>query len=450
MRRFRWLVLVVTAALLAAGRAPWGAAGGDRAEPLSRDDLDKRVHKVLYKVLLEGRELYGDNRPNAAAFLLQGAAMSLEPMLEHRPKLQKELQAKLAAAQAMGDGPDRAKTLYFALMEIYDGTVDPILPAPPPLRGQTLWERAGGKEGVTKIIDDFVEGCLKNPKANFSRDGAYLQTPEKVAALKKKLVQLASGLAKGPDRWEGPTMKKAHEGMRITDAEFDAVRIELRLALLHNRVAPEDVALILAAVDSTRPDIVSASGRPGLTLPPERTPWDRLGGEEGVKAKISDLIDRAVKDERVNFSRGGKYPMTEEKIKHLKQQFFDLALAALGKGQGAYKGKSMLEVHKRMGITDSEFDAFLDVLTKVLRENNVAPLDILLIQKALESKREDIVEKPHKASDRAREAPPKAEAPGQSRAPGGTSPAPAGNSRNLVDIVIDWFFPPAGTPPPRR
>jgi hypothetical protein len=125
---------------------------------------------------------------------------------------------------------------------------------------------------------------------------------------------------------------------------------------------------------------------------------------------MSDLVDRLVKDKNVNFSRGGKYPMTPERVGHLKQQFFTLALA-IDKGREAYKGKSMLGAHKGMGITDAEYNAFLDDLEQVLREHNVAPLDILLARKLVESKREDIVENQGKAAGQPGEAPPRAGPP---------------------------------------
>jgi hemoglobin len=293
---------------------------------------------------------------------------------------------------------------------------------------------------VTGIIDDVVAGCLKNQKANFTRGGKYLQTPEKVRALKHSLVFLVSALAEGPYQWEGPTMKKAHEGMRITEAEFDAVRTEVHLVLSKKAIAADDVKLILAAVDSTRPDIVIPAEVAGSPPPPPTDSFfQRVGGEEKVRKMISDLVDRLVKDDRVNLSRGGKYPMTEDRVQHLKRQFFDLALA-IEKGREAYKGKSMLEAHKGMGITDGEYDAFLDDLHQVLRAHNVGLLDVLLIQKLLESKREDIVEKPGRPAGPRGEAPPKAVPPGQPGAPAGASSAPAGDrpQEGRSDWVVLW------------
>ncbi len=437
MRRSQWLVVVVCGAVLLASVASRaGAREGSGATPLSRDDLDKRVHTTLYQILMDGRDLYYADKPNSAFYLLQGAAMALEPLLDHRPPLQKALRADLAAAQAQ-TGPERAKTLYLALLKIHQQTEEPSLPAPVASQtaGKTLWERLGGEEGVKRLIDDVVKGCLDNEKANFTRGGKYLKTEEEKAALKRQLVLLTSALGKGPHKWKGPTMKDVHKDMHITDSEYDAVRTEVYLALNHHRVAPDDIRHIIAAVDAIRSDIVTEGGSkvpsptqlvvpkpdgPGQPPPP----WPGIAKEK-MQEMVNDLIDRLVKDERVNLSRNGRFPMTDERIRHLKKQFLDLALAT-GKGGAAYKGKTMIEAHKGMGITDSEFDAFLDDLDRVLRDN-VGPADVFFIKQLVESKRADIVEKPGKASNPAPGATPKPEIPGQGKAPERTAPAPAAN-----------------------
>jgi hemoglobin len=442
MRRFRRLLLVAGAALLASAGTRAGAADSKETAPLSRDALDRRVHTALFKVLSDGADLFNDGKRNEAAFYFEGAAAALAALLDHRPELQAALRDGLADAQTLAP-TQRAKALHGLLWNAYERTTAML---PKPGKGTTLWARLGGEEGVTRVVDDFVDRCLKNEKANFTRGRKYLQTPEKIKELKHSMFLLASHLAKGPHKWEGPTMQKVHDGMGITDAEFDAVRIELRFTLLDHNATPEDIALILAAVESTRGDIVARPrGEETTTTTPlkDASLLGRLGGKERVEKMIGTLVDRLVKDERVNFSRGGKYPMTEEKLKQLKQQFFDLAVAT-SKGKGAYKGRSMLDAHQGMGITDAEYDAFLDVLTQVLREYNVGAVEILLLRELVENKREDIVEKPRKASDLPREAPRKAEAPGQSRAPGGDSPFPPVNRRAAESFLpsVMWPFIP--------
>jgi hemoglobin len=410
---------MIGAFLLATGSL--AAAEKGKSGPLSRETHDRRVHAALYKVTLEGVEMFNGGRHTAAAYYFQAAATSLAPFLDHRPELQEALQKALADAEEEPSAVRRARILHAALLRASDKTLEPMIVdhLQRPGKDTTLWERMGEEKGVTRIIDDFVEAALRNYKVNFTRDKMFLKTPEEVKKLKRQLVELTSALGKGPYKYNGRSMREIHKNMRITDAEFDALRVDLRLALLSNGVAPTDVAFILAGYDSTRPDIVTVkSESPKKKLLVQPTLWDELGGEEGVTKIMSDLTDLLVKDKRVNLSRNGKYLKTKAEIDALKRQFVTLA-SAVGKGKEEYKGRTMLDAHKGMGITDDEFDAFVEDLGKALLKNNVKPTTIFLLKQLVENKRKDIVEKPRKNAGPVKKTKP-AEASGQidSRRPG--------------------------------
>ena len=75
-------------------------------------------------------------------------------------------------------------------------------------------------------MDDFVGRAAANPKVNFARAGSPVEwkvTDESVAKLKKHLVQLVCAVTGGPQKYEGRDMKASHAGMKITNAEFDAL-----------------------------------------------------------------------------------------------------------------------------------------------------------------------------------------------------------------------------------
>jgi hemoglobin len=158
--------------------------------------------------------------------------------------------------------------------EIVDARPAPVAgaPAAPPA---TLWDRLGGQAGVTRIVDDFVDTALKDPKVNFTRNGRYPMNPQKVARLKEQLVRAASSAGGGPLKYEGPTMRQAHAGMGITDAEFDALLVDLRIAMTKHRVGVIDAAIIQKAAESYRKDIVT--GNAGAM------PAPAAGGGAGAK-----------------------------------------------------------------------------------------------------------------------------------------------------------------------
>ena len=126
----------------------------------------------------------------------------------------------------------------------------------------TLWDGLGGEPAVKKVVDDWFELLVKDPKVNVSRDGKFKSTPEGVAVRKKLAIAFISAGSGGPIKYEGRDMKTAHKGMAIQDSEFDAALDALKQALASNRVKPADAAALLKVFESTRKEIVEGK-KPG-------------------------------------------------------------------------------------------------------------------------------------------------------------------------------------------
>jgi len=121
------------------------------------------------------------------------------------------------------------------------------------------------------------------------------------------------------------------------------------------------------------------------------TLWERLGGAANVRKVVADFTKSAAADPKVNITRDGKFKLDEPTVQFLEQQLVDFISSATG-GPLAYKGKSMKEVHKGMGITNAEYDAVADHVQKALEKNGAKPADIVDVLKAVEGLRKDIVE----------------------------------------------------------
>jgi hemoglobin len=134
----------------------------------------------------------------------------------------------------------------------------------------------------------------------------------------------------------------------------------------------------------------SATGpRPVVTR--QRTIWEELGGEPGVKKIVDDLVAKAGADRRVDFSRGGKYKPTEEEVVVLKKKLID-QISDISGGPYKYTGKTMKAAHMGMGITNDQFDAFAEDFKAVLETNKVKPEVITKVLDVVGSTRKDIVE----------------------------------------------------------
>lgn len=127
---------------------------------------------------------------------------------------------------------------------------------------KSLYERLGGQAAITAVVDDFVPRAASNPAVNFTRQGqprTWEATPENVEKLKKHLVQFVSMATGATDvAYEGRDMVTAHEGLKITDAEFDALAADLAASCDKLGVPAKEKGELLAIAGSTRGSIVQA------------------------------------------------------------------------------------------------------------------------------------------------------------------------------------------------
>ena len=96
----------------------------------------------------------------------------------------------------------------------------------------------------------------------------------------------------------------------------------------------------------------------------ERSLYDRLGGTDAITAVTRAAVDRQLKDERIN----QKYARTN--VDRLIKEFVDQICQATG-GPCKYTGRNMTEAHHNMGVTNGEFQAFVEDVVAVLNDFKV-------------------------------------------------------------------------------
>jgi truncated hemoglobin YjbI len=158
----------------------------------------------------------------------------------------------------------------------------PALPKPPPVTTKILWDRLGGEENVSKVVDDFVNTAGKDVEVNFWRDPTRVPSKEEIADLKKALVEFISSATGGPLVYKGKSMKEAHKGMKISEKEFDAAAKDLKDALEKNHAKAEDVDALMKLVEGTRKDVVEDK------KPEDKKPEDKKPADKGtVSGKVT-------------------------------------------------------------------------------------------------------------------------------------------------------------------
>jgi hemoglobin len=127
----------------------------------------------------------------------------------------------------------------------------------------------------------------------------------------------------------------------------------------------------------------------------ERTLYERLGGENAIRAVVDDFVTRALNDPKVNFTRKGtgtEWKPTPENVERVKKTAVELVGMVTG-GPQRYTGKNLKEAHKGMEITQAEFDAAAADLKASLDKFNVPAKEQDELMKIVASTAPDIVEK---------------------------------------------------------
>ena len=100
---------------------------------------------------------------------------------------------------------------------------------------------------------------------------------------------------------------------------------------------------------------------------PPPTLYKRLGGREGIALVVGDFVTNMAGDSRVNARFKDMKPADVEKLKsNLADQICD----ATG-GPCSYVGRDMKTAHKGMKITDGEWNATVENLSKALDKSKV-------------------------------------------------------------------------------
>jgi hemoglobin len=159
----------------------------------------------------------------------------------------------------------------------------PVAAAPAPSKPRTgsLYERIGGMPAISQVVDDFAGNVLADTRIN--KKFAKTDAPRLLANL-KDFVCFATG---GPCQYNGLSMKKAHEHMRVTGGEFNALVEDFVKTLDKFNVGDPERGELLKALGGTRPDIVrdkydtNATGTP---VGPDFKPAPPIGVSKGSKA----------------------------------------------------------------------------------------------------------------------------------------------------------------------
>jgi hemoglobin len=96
--------------------------------------------------------------------------------------------------------------------------------------GPTLYEQLGGKPAIAKVVNDMYDNVLADPRIKqfFAKTNPV--------HIKMELTNQVCEATGGPCKYTGQTMRQAHKGMNINQAQFNALVEDLQKSMDTNRV----------------------------------------------------------------------------------------------------------------------------------------------------------------------------------------------------------------------
>lgn len=134
---------------------------------------------------------------------------------------------------------------------VSDPSIKPSAPTLPVITDdQSLYDSFGGREGLTKIMDDVMPRWLRNPRTR-----PFFENSDQ-ERIKKQLVEQFCVIMKGPCEYSGRTMAEAHRGMNVDEGAFYALVEELQLSLNKMDVPFAAQNRLIAALAPMHRDII--------------------------------------------------------------------------------------------------------------------------------------------------------------------------------------------------
>lgn len=120
-------------------------------------------------------------------------------------------------------------------------------------REDSLYQKLGGKAAINAAIDAFYVKVLADERVKHFFDDVSM---DKQRRKQKEFLSAAFG---GPLPWTGKDMRKAHEGMGLTEVEFNAIAENLVNTLKDLKISQELIDQVVAVALSVKDDVL---GRP--------------------------------------------------------------------------------------------------------------------------------------------------------------------------------------------
>lgn len=124
------------------------------------------------------------------------------------------------------------------------------------LMKKPLFERLGGRSGISRLVENTVQAHMENPSIN-ARFLPYLKDPERLATIKQHTVDFFIAGSDGPATYSGRDMVSTHTGMNISPAEYMHAMDDIFSAMDKESIDEDTKKDVLAILWSLKDMIIS-------------------------------------------------------------------------------------------------------------------------------------------------------------------------------------------------
>jgi len=116
---------------------------------------------------------------------------------------------------------------------------------------QSLYNKYGGFSQVNRIVMAFYDDLLDSDEI-----GPYFDHVDMKRQIDHQTKFIAFLLG-GPAHFAPDHLKRVHDGLRITEAHFDELKVIFRGTLENSNFSPEDVVTVLDLIEYYRNQVVA-------------------------------------------------------------------------------------------------------------------------------------------------------------------------------------------------
>jgi hemoglobin len=120
---------------------------------------------------------------------------------------------------------------------------------------QSLYARLGGYDGITRFVHELMPRLRADPKLWVYWKGKSLDSRRRGDKL---MTDFLCAVFEGPVDYFGPDMKTSHEGLGITEEEWDLTLAHIAAALDAVGVAERDKSEFMECAAGLKSEIVEA------------------------------------------------------------------------------------------------------------------------------------------------------------------------------------------------